>query len=89
MRSDKDFMDARGDLVGPRPLLQRSIFVCPHPETFGVAGGVIPQISFASQSIRLHHPGAHTLGCQEYLKMTSRAFLQAQLPPQLPVTEVL
>jgi hypothetical protein len=32
-------MDARGDLVGPRPFLQRSRSVCPHPVTFGVVEG--------------------------------------------------
>jgi hypothetical protein len=37
------FMDARGDLVGPRPMLQQSTSVCPHPVAFGIVGSGIPQ----------------------------------------------
>jgi hypothetical protein len=33
------YMDARGDLVGPTPSLQRSRYGLPAPRTFGVVGG--------------------------------------------------
>jgi hypothetical protein len=45
------YMDARGDLVGPRPSLQRSTFVCPHPVASGVVGNTIAlRFTAASES---------------------------------------
>jgi hypothetical protein len=61
-------MDARGDLVGPRPSLQRSALVCPHPEALGVVGGVIAHNSFFP-----HSP--HPLPPLQLLERGDRIFL--------------